>query len=486
MRALSVTSEFFPLIKTGGLADVAGALPLALAGLGCEMRTLLPGYPSVLDKVRNTRSVASLPDLMGGPAELLATEVSGAEVLLIEAPHLYARPGGPYLDPAGLDWADNHLRFAALCWVAREIGLGRLGAWRPDVVHAHDWQAGLAPAYLELSGEPRPGTVMTVHNLAFQGWFLATNLAALRLPAAAFSLAGVEYFNGIGFLKAGLFYADRLTTVSPTYAREIQTPAGGAALDGLLRARAPDLTGILNGIDEQVWDPQTDALLPQTFGPKSLDGKAACKAALQARLGLDPDPATPLFCVVSRLTWQKGMDLLLTLLPELMARGVQLGMLGSGDPALEGAFLQATADHPGRVGCIMGYDESLSHLLQGGSDAILVPSRFEPCGLTQLIGLRYGTLPIVARVGGLADTVVDANEAALTDGVATGFQFAPVTAEAFLEAVDRVLRLYGDRKVWNGLVRRAMTRDVGWKRSARHYLELYRTVARTPAEGAPS
>jgi starch synthase len=475
MRVLSVTPEFFPLIKTGGLADVAGALPLALAPLGIDMRTLLPAYRPVREAVAGVEPVAALDELFGGPAHLLAARsAEGAELLLLDAPHLFDRPGNPYLGQDGRDWPDNHRRFGALAWIAHLIGMGLLEGWRPDLVHGHDWQAGLAPAYLALAGGPRPATVLTVHNLAFQGVCPAYHLGELRLPASAFAVHGLEYFGSIGFLKAGLFYADRLTTVSPTYAREIQTPIHGMALDGLLRTRADQLVGITNGIDTAVWDPAADPHLAARYDAADpAPGKALNKRSLQARFGLEPREAACLFCVVSRFTGQKGIDLILDALPEIFTHDAQLVVLGSGDPALERAFQAAVMAHPGRIGFVAGYDEPLSHLMQGGADAILVPSRFEPCGLTQLIGLRYGTLPVVARVGGLADTVIDANEAALGDGVATGFQFAPVTGEALADALLRAIGLFHDRTSWDGMVRRAMTRPVGWDRAARHYRDLY-------------
>jgi starch synthase len=478
MRVLSVTPEFFPLIKTGGLADVAGALPLALAPLGIDMRTLLPAYRSVLASLHGTRPVAALEDLFGGPARLLAARTGeGAELLLLDAPHLYDRAGNPYLGPDGRDWPDNYRRFGALSWVGYLIGRGLLEGWQPDLVHGHDWQAGLAPAYLALAGGHRPATVITVHNLAFQGVFPAYLLGELKLPVSAFSIQGLEYFGGISFLKAGLFYADALTTVSPTYAREIQTTTHGMALDGLLRTRAAHLAGITNGIDTAVWDPAADPHLAARYGAEDpAPGKAANKAALQQRLGLESRAEACLFCVVSRFTGQKGIDLILDGLPEIFTHDAQLAVLGSGDPALEQAFAAAVSAHPGRIGFVSGYDEPLSHLMQAGSDVILVPSRFEPCGLTQLIGLRYGTLPVVSRVGGLADTVIDANEAAIEDGVATGFHFAPVTGEALGEALLRAIGLFQDQAVWGRLVRRAMTRSVGWDRAAQHYRDLYQNL----------
>lgn len=483
LRVLQVASEAFPLIKTGGLADVVGALPGALAAEGIEIRTLLPLYPQIRQRLERVEPVLELGELMGGPARLLAGEAAGLALFLLEADHLYDRPGGPYQGPDGADWPDNAERFAALSWAAREIGLGALEAWRPAVVHAHDWQAGLAPAYLALAGLPRPASVLTIHNLAFQGQFPATLLAKLRLPAEAFTIEGVEYYGAIGFLKAGIAYADRITTVSPTYAREIRTPALGMGLDGLLRHRADRLCGIVNGIDERHWDPARDPHLAAAFDGDRLDARAACREALVAELGLDPS-AAPLFGVVTRLTWQKGMDLLLEALPRLLALGGALAMLAAGDPPLESAFAEAARGHPGRIAVRFGYDEPLAHRIFAGADAILVPSRFEPCGLTQLYALRYGAVPIVARVGGLADTVIDANDAALADGVATGFQFAPVTVEALIDALERAAALFRDPERWRALQRRGMTRSLGWKARAPAYAKLYRELVAERERGS--
>jgi starch synthase len=474
MRVLHVASEIFPLVKTGGLADVVGALPAALAGLGVEVRVLVPGYPAVVEGLASTRQVAWVPELLGGPARLLQGRTGGGtEVVAIDAPHLYDRPGSPYLGPDRRDWPDNHLRFGALGLVAAMIGRGQ-GGWRPDVVHAHDWQAGLAPVYLALEPSHRPATVQTIHNLAYQGLFAADTLAALRLPQAAFGIDGVEFHGRVGFLKGGLAFADRITTVSPTYAREIRTPELGMGLDGLLRARADRITGILNGIDTDVWNPAADPHLVARYDAGDLEGKAANRAALEARFGLDG--AGPLLAVISRLVPEKGLDLVLEAVPALVAMGARLVLLGSGDPLLEEGFRAQSTLHRGRIGVVIGHDEGLAHLIQGAADAILVPSRIEPCGLTQLCGLRYGTLPIVGRVGGLADSVIDANEAALADGVATGFQLTPVTLEALVEAIGRAAALFRDRDRWHRVVRRAMTREVGWSRAAERYLEVYREL----------
>ena len=479
---LSVTSEIFPLIKTGGLADVAGALPGALGTQGIAMRTLVPGYPAViaaLDAAKTASKAVIEPstettDLMGGPARAISAKIGDLDLLVLDAPHLYDRPGNPYQGPDGKDWPDNPQRFAALSLAAARIGQGLIPGFVPDIVHAHDWQAGLAPAYLALSGKPGPATVMTIHNIAFQGWTSPTLLDALQLPARAFTIDGLEYHGGIGTLKAGLYYATRITTVSPTYAQEILTPEYGMGLDGLLRGRARDLEGIVNGIDEQIWNPATDPHLPEPYNARRIARRAHNKQTLQARMGLTEDPDAPLFCVVTRLTWQKGMDLLLEALPHLLAEGAQLALLGSGDPAFEQGFAHAARSHPGRIGCVIGYDEPLSHLMQGGADAILVPSRFEPCGLTQLYGLRYGCVPVVARTGGLADTVIDANDAALADKVATGIQLSPVTTPALESAISRAARLHRQPKTWRALQRRGMSRPVGWQRPAERYAALYK------------
>jgi starch synthase len=479
LEVLSVASEVFPLIKTGGLADVAGALPAALAPEGVHVRTLLPGYPGVAATLSGGEAVHDYAELFGGPAKLLGGRAHGLDLLVLDAPHLYARDGGPYTDAAGRDWADNPLRFAALARAAADIAGGGPG-WRPSVVHAHDWQAGLLPAYLHYDardGRRRPPCVFTIHNLAFQGQCDAGLLARLGLPPDSYSINGVEYYGAIGYLKAGLLFADRITTVSPGYAAEICLPDSGMGLDGLLRGRADALLGILNGLDDVVWNPATDPLLAARFAAGELAGRTRNRAELQARLGLQPDPDALLFGVVSRLTWQKGCDLLAAVVPELLAEGAQLALIGAGDPAMEAALRAAAAGAPGRIGCHFGYDEPLAHLLHGGVDALLVPSRFEPCGLTQLSALRYGAVPVVARVGGLADTVIDANPMALAAGVATGVQFAPVNAEMLEGAIRRTTRLFRDRAAWARLQDRGMACDVSWRDPARRYAALYRELA---------
>jgi starch synthase len=473
LNVLAVVSEIFPLIKTGGLADVAGALPVALAAEGVAVRSLVPGYPSVLGALEGGIAVATLDDLFGGAAHIVAAHASGLDLLVIDAPHLYGRPGNPYRGFDGNDWGDNAFRFAALSRVAMLLARGLVEGYRPDVVHVHDWQAGLVPAYLRYAGAIEPPTVMTIHNIAFQGQYPPYLLAPLGLPADAFSIDGVEYYGAIGYLKAGVQFADRITTVSPTYAAEICTPAHGMGMDGLLRARSDVLSGILNGIDITVWDPAHDPLLVATFDADRIGERAANRAALQQRFGLRSDTATPLFGVISRLSPQKGIDLLLAALPALLGGGGQLVVLGSGDAPLE-AGLRAAAGED--VGVQIGYDEGLAHLIQGGCDALLMPSRFEPCGLTQLCAMRYGTLPIVAHVGGLCDTVIDANEMALANGIGTGFHFSPVETEMLAAAILRALAVWRQPELWRRLQRNAMQVDVSWARPAAQYAALYREL----------
>jgi starch synthase len=477
---LGVASEIYPLVKTGGLADVVGALPGALAGQGFDVTTLVPGYPAVLAGLGGVATVHHFDVLFGAPARLMRGRTAGLDILALDAPHLFARAGNPYSAPSGHEWPDNAERFAALAFAAAEIGHGAVGGLRPAIVHAHDWQAGLAPAYLHFRGDrERPRTLMTIHNLAFQGQFPPATFPRLGLPASAYATEGVEYYGSVGYLKAGLYYADAISTVSPAYAAEIRTDAGGMGLGGLLRTRAADLHGIVNGIDTAVWDPAGDDALAAAYDADRLDHRAANRAAIEARFDLEPGEG-PLFIVVSRLTWQKGMDLLLAALPELVAAGGRLAVLGSGEPGLEAGFRDAVRNHPGRVGAMMVYDERLSHLLQGGADAILVPSRFEPCGLTQLYALRYGCVPVVSRVGGLADTVIDANDAAVTAGVATGIQFAP-THDGLSDGLARTFALHADRAAWRRMQRCGMAQDLSWERRAAGYAAVYRRLLAAPA-----
>jgi len=475
LRILHVAAELFPWVRTGGLGDVIAALPPALIDIGIDARLVLPGFAGFVDAFELGQSIRLRTPFAVERVRIARALVpgSGVEAYIVDDPALYDRPGNPYAAPDGRDWPDNHRRFALLGWVAAALAQGADASWRPDILHCHDWHAGLAPAYLRAAAVAVP-SVFTVHNLAYQGFFLAELFPDLALPAGFFAIDGVEFYGGLSFLKAGLFYADRLTTVSPTYAREIQTPAFGWGLDGLLRARADVLTGILNGVDPTVWSPDNDRLLPRRYNVDDATvGKPAAKTALERRFGLAEPAGGPLFGAVTRLTPQKGFDLLLAALPGLVALGGRLVLLGSGDADLEAGFAAAAQTYPGRVGVALGFDEALSHLILAGSDAIVTPSRFEPCGLTQLYALRYGALPVVRRTGGLADTVVDANAATLAAGTATGFAFEAETPEALLAAIQRAVALYRDRAAWQRMMRQAMTRDFSWAAAAREYEALY-------------
>jgi starch synthase len=465
LSVLSVASEAFPLVKTGGLGDVVGALPAALAPHDVAVTTLLPGYPAVLAAVGD-RVLRRWDDLLGAEAVLREGRLGGHRLLVLDAPALFARPGGPYADATGRDWPDNWRRFAALGRAAADLG--------PDyaIVHAHDWQAAMAAAYLRYDGAAAR-SVVTIHNIAFQGRFDATVFPHLRLPADSWSIGGVEYYGGVGLLKAGLEAADAITTVSPTYAREIREPAFGMGLEGLIASRGWRVSGIVNGIDPAVWDPAVDPHLPARYSLRNLDNRRRNKRAVEAVFGLDGGDG-PLFCVISRLTWQKGMDVLAGALDLLVEAGARLALLGSGDTGLEAACVAAALRHPGRIGVRIGYDEPLSHLLQGGADAILVPSRFEPCGLTQLYGLGYGCVPVVARTGGLADTVIDANLAALAAGVATGGVHDGVSPGSIAEAIARTVALFADAERWRQVQRNGMRADFSWTQSGARYAALYR------------
>lgn len=475
MNILSVASEVFPLIKTGGLADVAGALPIALAGHGMHMRTLMPGYPAVMQRLGKVEVVAGFDDLLGEPARILAATHEGLDILVLDAPAYYDRPGGPYVDATGKDFTDNWRRFAALSFAGAEIARGLLPGWRPDIVHAHDWQAAMTAVYMRYTGLQHIPTVLTVHNLAFQGQFGADIFEGLALPPEAFTMDGLEYYGDVGYLKGGLRTAWSITTVSPTYAHEIMTAEYGMGLEGLINARGTDLVGIVNGIDTAVWNPETDANIARTYAAGSLKQRSVNRRAVAERFSLEDDTG-PIFCVISRLTWQKGIDLIAEVADWIVEQGGKLAVLGSGDQALEGALLAAASRHRGRIGIVIGYNEPLSHLMQAGSDAILIPSRFEPCGLTQLYGLRYGCIPVVARTGGLADTVIDANEAALSARVATGFQFTPINADGLRQALRRVFKAYNEPKIWGRIQNQGMKSDVSWENSAARYADLYSSL----------
>jgi starch synthase len=398
------------------------------------------------------------------------------ELLVLDAPHLFDRPGTPYADPVGNNWPDNAQRFGALSWIAAQIGLGEVPSLVPDIVHAHDWQAALTMAYLEYDGRARPATVLTVHNLAYHGQFPAELLSALRLPACAYAIDGVEFYGAIGFLKSGLQFADRINTVSPTYAAEIQTPEWGCGIDTLLRKRSAVLSGILNGIDVKVWDPANDARIPARFDRSDTSARRVNKAALQRHLGLDAEPDRLVFGAVSRFAWQKGIDLLAVAAPALIDTDAELALLGTGDHDIERRVTSLAQQHPDHIGCMIGYDEDLAHLIQAGADALIVPSRFEPCGLTQLCALRYGALPVVAKVGGLVDTVVDPDDAEDDGMSATGLKFGPVTSDALAAALQRAAELWRDQQTWARMQANGMAVDVSWSQSAARYAELYRSL----------
>ena len=479
MKILHVVSELNPFVKTGGLADVAAALPAAQCEVGARARVLVPGYPGVLDAMRGVEVVWEDDDLFrGGRARLLRTqlELFAPATYVLDVPGFFDREGNPYLRNAMEEWPDNHLRFAALGWVAAHAFAGLDSEHRPDIVHAHDWQAGLAPAYLRYSKDVGPPSVMTIHNIDYAGRFPGAVFGELSLPNEAFAMHGAEFYEQVSFLKAGLYYADWITTVSPTYAREIQEEGRGGGLEGLLRDRTKRLTGILNGVDSAHWNPKTDRYILRRYGADTIERKEENRRALRVRLGLAPSLEDPLFGVVSRLVPQKGMDWIAEVAPWLVERGGQLAVTGSGDPILERSLLDLAARFPGRVAVHIGYDEGLAHWMQAGADAILVPSRSEPCGLTQLYALQYGSAPVVRRTGGLADTVVDATPESIADGTATGFVFEESTAQGLKQALYRALRIWRQKELWSQLQQTGMAEDRGWQSVARRYLELYRTI----------
>lgn len=475
MRVLFATSELVPLVKTGGLADVSGALPAALRELGVDVRVLLPGYPSVLNGLSNLTLQAVFSALPTYPeAKLLSGSLSdGVPVFVIECPELYQRGGGPYQDEHGHDWMDNPTRFGLLSKIAAVLGSAESPLdWRPQVVHCNDWQTGLAPAYLHFAPEGVP-SVMTVHNLAFQGMFPAQTMMNVGLPWESFQPEGVEFHGHLSFMKAGLHYAKRITTVSPSYAKEIQSDALGFGLQGVLRARQADLSGILNGIDNVEWNPAQD---PHLFAPYHLDdlaGKRINKLKLQERMGLRVDADVPLFGLVSRFTHQKGLDVVLDVAPQLVGLGAQVVLLGSGDAEMQRRVLELVHHHSGSISAYVGFDEALSHQIEAGADLFLMPSRFEPCGLNQMYSQRYGTPPLVHATGGLIDSVVDCQASTLASGEASGFVFYEMSAPELLRTAQRALAVYRDKPQWRELQRNGMKKDFGWQTSARMYSAIY-------------
>ena len=480
-KILFVASEAHPLVKTGGLGDVAGSLPPALQALGADVRLLLPAYRDAVKRAGKLKTVAALSIVgLDAPVKIIEGRLPGTSLIvwLVDFPPAYDRPGNPYLDPAGQPWQDNAMRFALLAHAATALALGRTRIkWRPDVVHCHDWQTGLVPVLLAPE-KSRPATVFTIHNLSYQGLFPQPAFTALALAPALWSPEALEFHEHLSFIKGGLVFADQLTTVSPTYAREIQTPEFGGGLDGLLRHRATRLTGILNGIDDSEWNPARDRHLVKTYSARQPQGKAANKLALQKEFGLTADSGAPLIGMVGRLVSQKGIDLVLDTLPALMHRSLQLVVLGSGETGYEEALRRQVARYPGRLAVRIGYDEALAHRIEAGADMFLMPSRFEPCGLNQLYSLRYGAVPVVRRAGGLADTVTDATPENIRGGKATGIVFRDATAGALLAAVDRAASLWRDAGRWKKIMLTGMGRDFSWRHSAREYMRLYKQMLR--------
>ena len=481
MRVLFATSEVAPLIKTGGLADVSAALPAALHDMGVDVHVLLPGYAQVLKALPHLRAVAEFPGLSGfPPMRLLAGGLpNGAPLWVIDCPELYLRGGGPYQDEHGVDWADNAQRFGLLSKVTAVLaGADSPLEWKPDVVHCNDWQTALAPAYLHFANGAPP-CVMAVHNLAFQGIFPPQTAVDLGLPAECFQPEGVEFHGNLSFLKAGLHYADHITTVSPSYAEEIQTDKLGFGLQGLLAHRREVLTGILNGIDTGEWNPAADPNLAQPYDASNLSGKTANKIELQKHMGLHVDPDVPLFGLVSRFTYQKGLDAVLEIAPQLVVLPAQLALLGSGDAGMQRTAVELAHRHSGQIGAYVGFDDGLSHLIEAGADIFLMPSRFEPCGLNQMYSQRYGTPPVVHATGGLIDTVVDCNEITLAQGTASGFIFNDsMDGHALLAAVRRAVAAYHDKKIWRALQLNGMSKDFGWGKSAAAYRDIYLRLMR--------
>jgi starch synthase len=480
VKVLFATSEAHPLVKTGGLADVSGALPAALRREGVDARLLMPGYPAVLAATAGAgQTLATLRPEPFPEARLVAGTLDGdVPLLVLDCPPLYQREGGPYQRGDGSDWPDNDVRFGLLARVAAALaGDDSPLDWKPDLLHCNDWQTGLAPAYMALSGRPAAPSLLTIHNLAYQGIFQPGTLPRVGLPWDWFRLDALEYYGNISYLKAGLQFATALSTVSPTYAREIQGEPLGFGLQGLLAWRSEDLTGILNGIDTAAWNPAADPSLPQTYAADCLARKEVNRRALRMALGLDASPGVPVAGVISRLTHQKGLDLLLACADRMLELPVQLAVLGSGDASLEHGFTQLARRHPGRVGVRLGFDEAFSHLIEAGADFFVMPSRFEPCGLNQMYSQHYGT-PVVARAtGGLADSIVDlAPGTAWRSQAATGFLFDEATPEALLTAIARAAEAYRNRHLWRHLQRNGMGRDFSWNGAARRYRDLYRSL----------
>ncbi len=482
MRVLFATSEVFPLIKTGGLADVSGSLPTALQNLGVDIRILMPGYPAVLNKLTNLQAIATFDNLpvIHNAALMMGTIAeTQVKVMVIKSAHLYEREGGPYADANGLEWLDNPVRFGILSKVAAILSgpNSPITDWQPDIVHCNDWQTGLTPAYMKLVEHSQAKSIISLHNMAFQGCYAPGWLSTLALPSTNFTIEGFEYHGQLSFLKAGIFYANAVTTVSPSYAKEIQTAAFGFGLEGLLSKRGNEIQGILNGIETDEWNPEADPHLVKNYSATTLAGKKLVKAALQEKLGLHIDASAPLLGVVSRLTHQKGLDMLVPILQELVDTGCQLALLGSGESALENAFRTLAVSNPTKVNVTIGYNEPLSHQIMAGCDMFIMPSRFEPCGLNQLYGLAYGTPPIVNATGGLADSVVDTNIITFKNKTANGFVMSEASPTSLLSCIKQALNVFNnDANAWKQIQKNGMTQNLSWDKSALEYLAVYQTL----------
>ena len=479
MRVLFVSSEVFPLIKTGGLADVSGALPAALKTSDVDVKCLIPGYTSVLEKVENKTHLGTLEVFNNISCELISATIPNTkvEVIIIKHAGLYERDGGPYTHPHGHDWSDNPMRFGVLSKVASLLSIYQsFWSWVPDIVHCNDWQTGLTPYYMRQQGITDAKSLLSIHNIAFQGNFEQHWIQSLGLSPIDFQIDGFEFYQQVSFLKAGIFYADQISTVSPTYALEIQTEAFGFGLEGLLQIRSKDITGILNGIDTDEWNPEADPYLPSTYSEKKLAGKSQVKTALQEALHLTADSKKPLLGIVSRLTHQKGLDILIESMPELIELGCQFAVLGGGEKSFEAQFLAYAEQYPNQVAVTIGYNEPLSHLIMAGADIFIMPSRFEPCGLNQLYGLRYGTPPVVSNTGGLADSICHTNDETIKNNTATGFVIENVNKMSLLVTIKQALSIWNDQKTWKKIQKNGMKKDVGWKHSANAYVELYKKL----------
>lgn len=484
MKVLFVSSEVFPLIKTGGLADVSGSLPIALQRLGVDVRLLMPGYPAVLNKLTDLHEIAVLENL---PVINTATLLMGVikdtqvKVMVIQSASLYERDGGPYADANGMEWLDNPVRFGILSKVAAILSGANspVKNWQPDIVHCNDWQTGLAPAYMKLVEQSPAKSMISLHNMAFQGCYAPTWLSTLALPRTNFTLEGFEYHGQLSFLKAGIFYADAITTVSPSYAKEIQTPAFGFGLEGLLSKRGDEIKGILNGIETDEWNPATDEYLIAKYSAEKLAGKKLVKKSLQEKLGLQIDADAPLLGIVSRLTHQKGLDMLVPIMQDLIDAGCQLALLGNGDTQLENAFRHIAINNLGRVSVTIGYNEPLSHQVMAGCDMFIMPSRFEPCGLNQLYGLAYGTPPIVNATGGLADSVIDTNIITYKNKTANGFVMSEASSASLLHCIKQALNIFkNDAAAWRQIQKNGMLQNLSWDKSALEYLAEYEKLVK--------